>query len=110
MKEEGYNLTSKTDKTEFKFEEILKLCSLEIPKEKEPEFRRQVEKIIEYFEVLSELDLEGVEPTTWKFEEFQRMQDDIPEKFEAVAEIIEQFPRRKDIFAVVPQVIEEKER
>ncbi|GBD02893.1 Glutamyl-tRNA(Gln) amidotransferase subunit C [bacterium HR19] len=91
---------------EFDFENILKLSMIDIPKEKKKFFREQIEQIIDFFNIINELKLEEVEPTQWKFEESQRLREDIPESFGNAKEIIEGFPKKRDRFAVVPQVIE----
>ncbi len=91
---------------EFDFENILKLSMIDIPEEKKKFFREQIEKIIDFFNIINELKLEEVEPTQWKFEESQRLREDIPKIFENIKEIIEGFPKKRDRFTVVPQVIE----
>lgn len=93
----------------FDFEGILKLAQIDIPEEKKEIFRKEVEKIIEFVEKISELPLEDVEPTTWRFEGTQRLREDEPKKFENVSGIINNFPRRRERFAVVPQVVETEE-
>lgn len=91
---------------EFDFENILNLSMIDIPEEKKKFFREQIEQIIDFFNIINELKLEEVEPTQWKFEESQRLREDIPKSFENIKEIIEGFPKKRDRFAVVPQVIE----
>ncbi len=91
---------------EFDFENILKLAAIDIPENKKQQFKEQVEKIIEFFKVISELPLDDIEPTAWKFEESQRLREDVPQKFENVQEIIEGFPKKRERYAVVPKVID----
>lgn len=92
------------------FEEILELCALDIPQEKREEFKKQVEKIIEFYSVISELPLESVEPTTWRFEQKQELREDIPKRFEDVDMMIENFPKTIERFCVVPQVLEYRKK
>ncbi|MFZ8804206.1 MAG: Asp-tRNA(Asn)/Glu-tRNA(Gln) amidotransferase subunit GatC [Candidatus Calescibacterium sp.] len=91
---------------EFDFENILKLSAIDIPEDKKQNFKNQVEKIIEFFKIISELPLDDIQPTTWKFEEKQRLREDEPKKFENIQGIIDAFPKKRERFAVVPQVIE----
>jgi aspartyl-tRNA(Asn)/glutamyl-tRNA(Gln) amidotransferase subunit C len=91
---------------EFDFENILKLSAIDIPEDKKQNFKNQVEKIIEFFKIISELPLDDIQPTTWKFEENQRLREDEPKKFENIQGIIDAFPKKRERFAVVPQVIE----
>jgi glutamyl-tRNA(Gln) and/or aspartyl-tRNA(Asn) amidotransferase, C subunit len=91
---------------EFDFENILKLSAIDIPEDKKQNFKYQVEKIIEFFKIISELPLDDIQPTTWKFEENQRLREDEPKKFENIQGIIDAFPKKRERFAVVPQVIE----
>ncbi len=91
---------------EFDFENILKLSAIDIPEDKKQNFKYQVEKIIEFFKIISELPLDDIQPTTWKFEERQRLREDEPKKFENIQGIIDAFPKKRERFAVVPQVIE----
>lgn len=91
---------------EFDFENILKLSAIDIPEDKKQNFKNQVEKIIEFFKIISELPLDDIQPTTWKFEENQRLREDEPKKFENIKGIIDAFPKKRERFAVVPQVIE----
>ncbi|GEM_PF-934261 len=93
---------------EFNFEEILELCNIDIAQEKKEYFRKQVEKIIEFYNTLSELKLEDVEPTTWRFEQTQEFREDVPEKFARPDLIVSGFPKSVENFCVVPQVIEYK--
>jgi len=91
---------------EFDFENILKLSAIDIPEDKKQNFKYQVEKIIEFFKIISELPLDDIQPTTWKFEENQRLREDEPKKFENIQGIIDAFPKKRERFAVVPQVVE----
>jgi aspartyl-tRNA(Asn)/glutamyl-tRNA(Gln) amidotransferase subunit C len=91
---------------EFDFENILKLSAIDIPEDKKQNFKNQVEKIIEFFKIISELPLDDIQPTTWKFEENQRLREDEPKKFENIQGIIDAFPKKRERFAVVPQVVE----
>ena len=101
--------SKKKGKKKFDFEAILNLAEIDIPEEEKESFRKDVEKIIEFVETISELPLEDVEPTTWRFEGTQRLREDIPKKFENVGGIIKNFPKKKDRFAVVPQVVDSEE-
>ncbi len=108
-KDKGEDKSKPEEKEElFDFEGILSLAQIDIPLDKKEEFRKQVEEIVRFFGTINELDLEGVEPTAWKFEESQRLRDDTPKKFENIKGIIDGFPKRRERFAVVPQVISEK--
>jgi len=91
---------------EFDFENILKLSAIDIPEDKKQNFKNQVEKIIEFFKIISELPLDDIQPTTWKFEENQRLREDEPKKFENIQGIIDGFPKKRERFAVVQQVVE----
>jgi aspartyl-tRNA(Asn)/glutamyl-tRNA(Gln) amidotransferase subunit C len=91
---------------EFDFENILNLAAIDIPESKKQHFKEQVEKIIEFFKVISELPLYDIEPTAWKFEENQRLREDAPQKFENVQEIIDSFPKKRERYAVVPKVVD----
>ncbi|MCS7213109.1 MAG: Asp-tRNA(Asn)/Glu-tRNA(Gln) amidotransferase subunit GatC [Candidatus Calescibacterium sp.] len=94
----------------MEFEEILELCALDIPLDKKEDFKRQVEKIIQFYNTLSELDLGDIKPTTWRFESKQEFRDDIPERFEDADMIVKGFPREVQGFCFIPQVLEYRKK
>ncbi|SFP09789.1 Asp-tRNA(Asn)/Glu-tRNA(Gln) amidotransferase subunit GatC [Hydrogenimonas thermophila] len=84
-----------------------KLSMLKIEDEKREEMINELEKIVGFVEVLGELDTEGLDPSFRTLECGTPMREDIPnENAEIKKIIIENAPKVKDDYFVVPNIIE----
>jgi aspartyl-tRNA(Asn)/glutamyl-tRNA(Gln) amidotransferase subunit C len=66
--------------------------------------KSDLQKIIDYFEILSEVDTEGIEPMYTPIEEPCKLRESEPKSHENVEGIIENFPEKKGRFIKVPSI------
>ena len=84
-----------------------KLSMLKIEDAKRDEMIAELEKIVGFVEVLEELDTEGLDPSYSTLEGGTPMREDTPDENPEIREIIlENAPKAKDDYFVVPNIIE----
>ncbi|WP_201353579.1 Asp-tRNA(Asn)/Glu-tRNA(Gln) amidotransferase subunit GatC [Hydrogenimonas urashimensis] len=84
-----------------------KLSMLKIEEAKRAEMITELEKIVGFVEILSELDTEGLDPSFSTLEGGTPMREDTPDENPQIREIIiENAPKAKDDYFVVPAIIE----
>ena len=84
-----------------------KLSMLKIEDEKREEMIKELEKIVDFVEVLGELETKGLDPSFSTLKCGTPMREDIPnENSEIKKVIIENAPKVKDDYFVVPNIIE----
>jgi aspartyl-tRNA(Asn)/glutamyl-tRNA(Gln) amidotransferase subunit C len=66
--------------------------------------KSDLQKIIDYFEILSEVDTEGIEPMYTPIEEPCKLRESEPKSHENVEAIIENFPEKEGRFIKVPSI------
>ncbi|MFN4267915.1 MAG: Asp-tRNA(Asn)/Glu-tRNA(Gln) amidotransferase subunit GatC [Fervidobacterium pennivorans] len=66
--------------------------------------KSDLQKIIDYFEILSEVDTEGIKPMYTPIEEPCKLRESEPKSHENVEAIIENFPEKEGRFIKVPSI------
>lgn len=87
-------------------QKVAHLARLQLTPEEEVAFTTQLSSILEYFEQLSELDIEDVQPTTRAVELSNIMRPDTLEPFPGRQDLLEAAPDRDDDFFRVPQILD----
>lgn len=85
------------------------LARLEITPEEEEQFTTQLSSILEYFEQLSELDTDGVQPTTRAIELSNINRRDRLESFADREELLQEAPEQEGDYFKVPQILSSEE-
>jgi aspartyl-tRNA(Asn)/glutamyl-tRNA(Gln) amidotransferase subunit C len=84
-----------------------KLSMLKIEEGKRAEMIQELEKIVGFVDILGELDTENLDPSFSTLEGGTPMREDTPDENPEVREIIlENAPKAKDDYFVVPSIIE----
>lgn len=86
---------------------VAELARLEFGEEELEKFTGQLGNILEYIEKLSELDTDGVEPTSHVLDISTPLREDRVEEWITVEEALQNAPEREDDFFAVPKVIED---
>lgn len=83
-----------------------KLSSLKIGDDKREEIKNQLSEILNFVDILNELDLDDLKAVVSSIEGGTPFRDDISIKSEVVDVILKNAPARNDHFFVVPKIIE----
>ena len=86
---------------------VAELARLEFGEEELEKFTDQLGNILQYIEKLSELNTEGVEPTSHVLDISTPLREDRVEEWITVEEALQNAPEREDDFFAVPKVIED---
>lgn len=91
-------------------EEIKKIFKASGFEKIDEELVKDIDKIVEWQEILKEVDIEGVEPLYNTLGENEKFitNDDIATKQNSVEEILANAPESEDNYFLVPKVIKEK--
>jgi aspartyl-tRNA(Asn)/glutamyl-tRNA(Gln) amidotransferase subunit C len=81
------------------------LARLELTEAEEEQYARQMSSILDYFEQLSELDTENVEPTTRAIDMSNITRLDTQSSYQNLAEIYAAAPDREEDFFKVPRIM-----
>ncbi|MDJ0702128.1 MAG: Asp-tRNA(Asn)/Glu-tRNA(Gln) amidotransferase subunit GatC [Leptolyngbyaceae cyanobacterium MO_188.B28] len=84
---------------------VAHLARLELTPDEETQFTTQLGSILEYFEQLSELDTENVEPTTRAIDMSNVTRPDELEIFSGRENILDCAPEREDDYFKVPKIL-----
>ena len=91
----------------FKVDYIAALARLELSEEEATRYQEQLDAIISYIEELSEVDVEGVEPTAHPAPVFDRLRDDEAPAFSIDHEaVLENAPDQALEQIRVPKVVD----
>lgn len=83
------------------------LCRIALTEEEVERFREQLSHILDQFEVLKELDTEGVPPTRHVVPLHNVMEEDEPRDPYPTEAVLANAPQREEDFFRVPAVLEE---
>ncbi|AFG34222.1 Asp-tRNA(Asn)/Glu-tRNA(Gln) amidotransferase subunit GatC [Fervidobacterium pennivorans subsp. shakshaketiis] len=72
--------------------------------EESEKLKSDLQKIIDYFEILSEVDIESLEPMYTPIEEPCKLRVSEPKSYDNVESIIENFPEKEGRFIKVPSI------
>ena len=67
---------------------------------------KDLAEIVEFVEMLNELDTENIDATFSTLNSPTPLRDDIPVKNEVIGEILQNAPKSKEGFFIVPKIIE----
>ncbi|MEO0533868.1 MAG: Asp-tRNA(Asn)/Glu-tRNA(Gln) amidotransferase subunit GatC [Cyanobacteria bacterium P01_A01_bin.123] len=84
---------------------VAHLARLELTPEEEEQFTGQLGDILDYFEQLSELNTDNVEPTTRAIDVKNVTRTDCLESFENREGLLEAAPEREEDFFKVPKIL-----
>ena len=84
---------------------VANLARLQLTEEEEKQFTTQLSDILYYFEQLSELDTENVEPTTRAIDVSNITRPDILKPYTDREELLKQAPEQEGDFFRVPQIM-----
>jgi aspartyl-tRNA(Asn)/glutamyl-tRNA(Gln) amidotransferase subunit C len=87
-------------------ERIAELARLRFSAEELESFAEQFQRIVEFVQVLQQLELEGVEPLTHVVEVENALREDEPRESLPREEALRNAPRHDGVFFRVPKVIE----
>lgn len=83
-----------------------KLSSLKVSDDKREEIEKQLSEILNFVDVLNELDLSGSKAVVSSIEGGTPLREDIGVKSDVVDMILKHAPSRSEHFFVVPKIIE----
>jgi aspartyl-tRNA(Asn)/glutamyl-tRNA(Gln) amidotransferase subunit C len=81
------------------------LARLELAPEEEEQYAKQMSSILDYFEQLSELDTEGIEPTTRAIDMSNITRHDDQSSYQNLEGIYDAAPDRETDFFKVPKIM-----
>jgi aspartyl-tRNA(Asn)/glutamyl-tRNA(Gln) amidotransferase subunit C len=84
---------------------VAHLARLELTPAEEEKFTTQLSSILEYFELLNQLDVSDVPPTTRAIEVVNVTREDVMQPYAEREAILESAPDREDNFFRVPKII-----
>ena len=87
-------------------QELCDLASLRLDPDEAERMRDDLERILDYVGILSELDTEGVPPTSHVIEIATPLREDEVRGVLPVEDVVSNAPRERDGSFVVPKVIE----
>ncbi|KRK88400.1 Asp-tRNA(Asn)/Glu-tRNA(Gln) amidotransferase subunit GatC [Lentilactobacillus sunkii] len=93
--------------SEDQVKHVAELAKLKIADDQLPYFTTQLDQIIGLFETLSEVDTEGVEPTSSVTDQINVMRDDIAENWNQRQALLDNAPDTADGYIRVPTIIDE---
>lgn len=91
--------------TKAEVRDVAKLARLELDEEKLELFANQFNEILNYMELLGELDTEDVEPLYSPVHHETRMRDDEPRKDYTREDILSNAPEADGRFFIVPKIV-----
>jgi len=91
-----------TDKT---MDEIEILAKLSLTDEEKEKSRNEMQKMLDYVELLNSLDTDNVEPLTHLFPIENVFREDVEEESTPREEILKNAPEEKDVQFLVPRAI-----
>ena len=90
--------------TKEEVEHIAELAKISLTEEEKDLFRGQLERILEYFRKVDELDLEGVEPTTHVLDISNVFREDVEKESLPPEEVLSNAPEKEDRYFKAPRV------
>ena len=99
-------MMEKRDVSEIDIDYVARLARIELSGEEKQKLAPQLDKILDYFEKLKEVDVSGVEPTAHVFPIYNVWQEDVAEAGFSPGEALANAPAQRDNQVVVPKVVE----
>ena len=89
-------------------EELIKklenLAMIEI--ENKEEMAKDLSEIVEFVELLNEIDTSNIDAAFRVIDETTPLREDIPQKNDVIKEVLRNAPKSKDGYFIVPKIIE----
>jgi aspartyl-tRNA(Asn)/glutamyl-tRNA(Gln) amidotransferase subunit C len=95
------------EQPEIDLDYVANLARLRLSPAEKAEFSGQLEKILDYFQVLKEVDVEGVEPMAHAFALDNVWQADVAQPGFSPAEALSNAPAARHDQIVVPKVVDD---
>lgn len=93
--------------SEDQVKHVAELAKLKITDDQLPYFTTQLDQIIGLFETLSEVDTDGVEPTSSVTDQINVMREDIADNWNQRQALLDNAPDTADGYIRVPTIIDE---
>jgi aspartyl-tRNA(Asn)/glutamyl-tRNA(Gln) amidotransferase subunit C len=90
--------------TKEEIEHIAELAKITLTEDEKELFTEQLERILEYFRKIDELDLEDVEPTTHTMDTSNVFRDDVEKESLPPEEVLSNAPDKEDRYFKAPRV------
>jgi aspartyl-tRNA(Asn)/glutamyl-tRNA(Gln) amidotransferase subunit C len=90
--------------TRKEVEHIAELAKITLTEDEKELFTEQLERILEYFRKIDELDLENVEPTTHTMDTSNVFRDDVEKESLPPEEVLANAPEKEDRYFKAPRV------
>lgn len=87
-------------------DKLEKLSAFKIPEENREEFKSQLGNIVDFVEVLNELDLDNVEAAVSTINGGTPFREDTPVTGDVIDIILQNAPKKEDRYFEVPKIIE----
>ena len=88
-----------------RIQDVANLACLKIEESECLEFQSQMDKMVQYFDTLGELDTENTEPMVTPHNIFSALRKDVVKPDLSVEELLESAPEVKDSLFKVPPVV-----
>ncbi|GAD16696.1 Asp-tRNA(Asn)/Glu-tRNA(Gln) amidotransferase subunit GatC [Lentilactobacillus otakiensis] len=93
--------------SEDQVKHVAELAKLKIADDQLPYFTTQLDQIIGLFETLSEVDTDGIEPTSSVTDQINVMREDIADNWNQRQALLDNAPDTADGYIRVPTIIDE---
>ncbi|MGF2384439.1 Asp-tRNA(Asn)/Glu-tRNA(Gln) amidotransferase subunit GatC [Lentilactobacillus otakiensis] len=93
--------------SEDQVKHVAELAKLKITDDQLPYFTTQLDQIIGLFETLSEVDTDGIEPTSSVTDQINVMREDIADNWNQRQALLDNAPDTADGYIRVPTIIDE---
>ncbi len=95
--------------TKDDIQHIARLARLQLDDEQIEQYRLQLGAVLEHVQMLSQLDLDGVEPLSHPIELNNRLNDDSPQASLQLDDVLRNAPQLEGQFLAVPRILGESE-
>jgi len=85
-------------------EKLENLAMVEV--EDKEKMAKELEEIVNFVEMLNELDTEGIEPSFRVLDITTPLREDEPKRSDVIKEVLAHAPKAKDGYFIVPKIIE----
>ncbi|MFW9936211.1 MAG: Asp-tRNA(Asn)/Glu-tRNA(Gln) amidotransferase subunit GatC [Candidatus Thorarchaeota archaeon] len=100
-----------SEKEEFskeKLDHLSKLALLDLAEEEKEKLANELNKILEYFKIINEIDTEDIEPMTHPIEGLKNVfREDIPWKSLTNEEVLKNTQHKKDGYFKAPRILKD---
>ena len=96
---------SKTNPMDIDY--VSNLARIELSEQEREKFRTQLGDVLVYFEKLSSVEVEGVEPTAHAFPRYNVWDEDVAKEPFSVSQSLQNAPKSRNEQIVVPKVVED---